>query len=156
MIPRKNFDWLIESNEDNVVWHASLPPFLRLPLGISEILLNLCHCASIPPRNYGRLLKINLFGLCLLCYSLEFTWHRNHPKFKVVIKKLFPEKVDIIWYLQIDTQKLELIYHELSSSRLKRQRLFFWQMQYWWFQFQKWNNTCWKSRQFSIFCRFLN
>ena len=114
------------------------------------------YCAFIPPRNVGRLLKINLFGLCLLCYSLEFTWHRNHPKFKVVIKKLFPEKVDIIWYLQIDTQKLEVIYHELSSSRLKRQWLFFWQMQYWWFQFQKWNNTCWKSRQFSIFCRFLN
>jgi hypothetical protein len=31
------------------------------------------YCAFIPPRNVGRLLKINLFGLCLLCYSLEFT-----------------------------------------------------------------------------------
>ena len=35
--------------------------------------LNLCHCASITPRNVGILMKINLFGLCLSLYSLGVT-----------------------------------------------------------------------------------
>ena len=48
-------------------------------------------------------------------------------------EKRSPEKVSCNWHLQIDTflsQKLELNYLELSCSRLDRQKLVFWQMQY--------------------------
>ena len=47
-------------------------------------------------------------------------------------KKYSPEKVSIIWHIQIDTfptQKLEFIHLELTCPRPEQQKFFFWQMQ---------------------------